>query len=503
MNSHLKIFSKKCRLFGLLFAFCLSSCITPDENPAGVLTSESLFRTENDLQAAVTAVYYPLVSDPWGGFGSTRLWIPLMGADDLTCHPGLAKGDFREVDRFVATNLNPGLLNASWRNPYAIVRAANNVLENYQKINGREVVKNQAAAQACFLRAFAYFWMTRIFGDLPLMTTTAPQPGIELSPVKDIYALIVDDLLFARENLPASWPGEPGKPTLWTAKSMLSQVYLTMAGWPLKDESKYALAANEAQDVIDNGPYHLLDNFADLWKMTSGNKGEFIWSIQMAGLSSAKQFSTIVGCTTMPGEENGWDDVFFEVGFYKRFPAGPRKDATFHTEFQKKPGDPIINFQNSTTRHPYIEKYRDGALKYLSSFEHEFMTSRDVCYLRFAEILLTYSEAQTMADGAPSARAYQEINKVRARAGLKNLQAGLSKIAFRDSVVAERGWELAAEYSRWFDLIRTEKVEEVSKLKDPLDMDPLGGVNKTKYHAPVPYQETRLNPNLANGTQYP
>lgn len=478
------------------------SCVDLIEDSKGSLTNSSLFKTESDLNTAVTAVYYPLISDAWGGFGSARMWIPLMGGDDLTTHPAACKCDFREFDRFNGNNLNPTLWSAYWRNPYSIIYAANNVLENYEKVNGRESVKKQAAAQACFLRAFAYFLMTRVFGDLPLVSSTVPDLDKKLSPVKDIYTLIVNDLLFAKANLPGSWPGEPGKPTSWAAKSLLSQVYLTMAGWPLKDQSKYALAATEAQDVIDNGPYRLLDNFADLWKMTSDNNDEFIWSIQMVGLPGNPQYNTIVGYTTMAGEEGGWDDVFFEVGFYNRFPAGPRKEATFHIEFQKKPGDPVIHFRNNATQHPYIEKYRDGALKNLPSFEHEYMTSRDVCYLRFAEVLLIYSEAQAMADGVPNARAYQEVNKVRKRAGLKDLQPGLSQMAFRDSVVAERGWELAAEYSRWFDLIRTEKVEEITALKDPLDMSPLGIVDKSKYHAPIPYQELLLNPNLANSTKY-
>jgi hypothetical protein len=85
---------------------------------------------------------------------------------------------------------------------------------------------------------------------------------------------------------------------------------------------------------------------------------------------------------------------------------------------------------------------------------------------------------------------------------LDGLTQGLDKIAFRDSVVAERGWELAAEYSRWFDLLRTEKVEEMAALKDPLDLAPLDVVDKSKYHAPIPYSEVLLNPNLANSTQY-
>lgn len=494
-------YKKYSKLFCIVLALMAFSCQDLKEEPKGSLVNDSFFKTESDLSAAVTAAYRPLIQDPWGGFGSTRMWIPLMGGDDLTTHPGSNKIDFREFDRFNATNLNPALIGSAWRNPYAIIYAANNVLENYEKVNGRESFIKQNVAQVRYLRAFAYFWMTRVFGDLPLVTSIKTDLDIKLSPVKDIYALIVDDLQFAKANLPTSW-SEPGKPTSWTAKSLLASVYLTMGGWPVKDQSKFALAAAEAKDVIDNGPYKLLPNFGDLWLMKNDNNQEFIWTIQMTGIAGNPQLTSIVGYTTMPGEESGWDDVFFEVGFYNRFPEGPRKDATFHTKFQNNPGGPIIDFKNSTTQHPYMEKFRDGALRWLASYDHEFMTGRNINYLRFAEILLTYSEAQAMADGTPNAVAYDCINRVRTRAGLPNLTTGLDKTAFCNAVVAERGWELAGEYSRWFDLIRTEKVEEMNKLKDPVDMTPLGAVDKTKYHAPIPYSEILLNPNLAKGTKY-
>ncbi len=480
-----------------------TACQDLKEDPKGSLVAENFFNTESDLAAAVTAVYRPLIQDPWGGFGSTRMWVPLMGADDITTHPGLNKQDFREFDRFAGTSLNPALLGAGWRNPYAIIYAANFVMENYEKVTGSETYVNQAVAQVRFLRAFAYFWMTRVYGDLPLVTATETNLEIELSPVSDIYDFIVEDLKFAKENLPDAWPNEPGRPTAWAAKSILAQVYLTMAGWPLKDESKYALAAAESKDVIDHGPHALLDNFSDLWLMSSDNNDEFIWCYQFTGIPGNPQLTSIVGYATMPAEESGWDDVFFEVGFYNRFPAGPRKDATFHTMFQNKPDDPIIPFANSATKHPYMAKFRDGAIDYMPSYEHLYMTGRDICYIRFAEVLLNYAESQAMADGSPNSDAYNAVNLVRFRAGLPDLTEGLSKMAFRDSIIAERGWELAGEYSRWFDLIRTEKVEEMNALKDPVDMAPLNAINKSRYHAPIPYGEVLLNPNLANSTQYP
>src|SRR5690606_6990626 len=157
--------------------------------------------------------------------------------------------------------------------------------------------------------------------------------------------------------------------------------------------SKYSLAATKAKEVMDQSPHALLDNFADLWPIANENNEEIVWSIQFCSVQKCNSpyFMTHGGYTTMPSEEAGWDDVFFEVGFYNRFPDGPRKDATFHTEFTNG-----TLFQNSSTKHPYIKKYRSGAVKDLPDYETDFMTSRNMNYLRLAEVMLTYAEAQAM-----------------------------------------------------------------------------------------------------------
>lgn len=482
----------------ILIAICLLSgvsCQKLEENLEGSLVNEVFFQTESDLDAGVTAIYSRLVAEPWDGFGSTRVWVPLMGADDLTTLAGGNKQDFKEFDLFVGTSQNRAMRNSGWRIPYTVIYAANNVIMNYEKVaasNPENVRK--LVAQARFLRAFSYFWIVRIFGEIPLIQTVEMDYNVDKSPVKDVYDLIVSDLQYAAEHLPPSWDDEPGRPTEWSAKSMLAQVYLTMAGWPLKDVSKYALAAEQAKDVIDHSPHDILDNFADIWPLSNENNQEIVWAIQFCSLvkCNSPYFMTHGGYTTMPAEESGWDDVFFEVGFYKRFPAGKRKDATFHTQFTNG-----INFTESSTKHPYIKKYRDGTEKGKASYENDFMTSRNMNYLRFAEVLLIYAEAQAMADGIPNTEAYGAINRVRYRAGLPDLTPGLGQIAFRDSVIAERGWELAAEFSRWFDLVRTEKVESVPSLKDPLDMPVGKTVTKEQYLSPIPDYDVLLNPKLA------
>ncbi len=471
----------------------ISGCQKLAEKPDGSLVSESFFKTESDLAAAVTATFYPLVNNPFSGFGSTRVWVPLMGADDLTTIPAGNKDNFRDFDRFVGSALNTDMTNIAWAVPYSIVHAANNVLMNYEKVQGREEYIKQSVAQVRYLRAFAYFWMVRIYGDIPLITSTEVDYAVTKSPSSAIYDLIISDLNEAKENLPPSWPGEPGRPTVWAAKSLLAQVYLTMAGWPIKDESKYALAAAEAKDVIDQSGQDLLDNFADIWKLNNQNNKEIIWSIQFcrADICDWPYISTHSGYATNPSEEDGWEDVLMEVGFYKRFPEGPRKDATFHDVFSTG-----INYTESISKHPFIAKYRDGTDPDLPNFIHPFFSNRNLNYLRFAEILLNYAESHSMANGGPDQSDYDAVNAVRNRAGLADLTPALSKMAFRDSVVAERGWELAGEFSRWFDLVRTEKVEEMAALKDPVDLPPLTTPSRAQYLAPIPHSEVLLNPNL-------
>src|SRR5690606_22846612 len=122
-------------------------CQSLEEDMSGTLVTEAFFTSEADLQAAVTATYYPLVSQPWNGFGSTRIWAPLLGADDLTTLPGGNKQEFKEFDTFGATPLNGTATWSGWRVPFQIVYAANNVINNYHKVEGRETEINQAVAQ--------------------------------------------------------------------------------------------------------------------------------------------------------------------------------------------------------------------------------------------------------------------------------------------------------------------------------------------------------------------
>lgn len=335
---------------------------------------------------------------------------------------------------------------------------------------------------------------------------------------EEVYAVIVDDLLKAEMYLPADKTRFPvykqhAAPSQGAAKALLASVYLTMAGYPLnKGTEYYQLAAQKSKEVIDNKityGYELMEDYAQLWKLKNDppaginpevvfavyyKKGSVIWDVD--GFSYGNMFAPQ---PSLPADVNGWADYCAEINFFNNFPAGPRKDATFITDINKKDGT-VIEWQNGSLGHPYFKKYVDGG-----SFDEtqmdkgqDWWSNKAMLVIRYAEVLLCYAESKAMAD-SPDATAYDAINQVRSRAGLPNLTEGLSREAFRDSVIAERGWEFAGmePAGRWFDLVRTEKVEEAASNRHPNEI-PIASGNPTKedYFCPIPISEKLINPNL-------
>jgi hypothetical protein len=156
-----------------------------------------------------------------------------------------------------------------WNSSFLAINSANLVelkAENTTAIS--DANKKLYLAQVRFLRASAYFNLVRLYGEVPIVTVenTAGSNSFELvqSPVADIYNVIVSDLQYAEANLPLTQANK-GRATQGAAKALLAKVYLTMAGWPIKDNTKYAAARDKAKEVIDLGIYDLDPDFANLW----------------------------------------------------------------------------------------------------------------------------------------------------------------------------------------------------------------------------------------------
>jgi len=499
MNKLSKYFRTTLLILSALWLF--TDCNKLEEHPLGrANTPEITYSSVSNLNATAIAMFAALRGEgSWAeGFGCSQYMTTMYGADDMTTYEANNKEPFREFDKFSHTASNIWMPNL-YRGCYRAIVNANAVIEYSVYTGGTESEINNLVGQAYFIRGLSYFYLVRSWGEVPLFTDPSPDPEIFRSPVEDIYNRVIDDFIMAESLLPDK-QDDVGRPVKGAAKAFLAKAYLTKAGWPVKDESCYALAAEKAKEVIDNKAtwgFELLENFSDIWLRAFDNSSESVFSLQYSlNFADGTQANHIIGKATIPdAEEGGWDDFFCELTFYNEFPDGPRKKATFRTTFITQDLD-TIDYRDSRTRHPYYAKFRDGAVDDATPWISAYHTQAAYALMRYADVLLIYAEAQAQAEG-PDDQCYEAINLVRRRAGLGDLESGLSKEDFVSAVIDERGWELAGEGKRWYDLLRTEKIPEVVAKRDPAEQVQItGSVTEDNFYAPIPEYEILKNPNL-------
>ncbi|GAA3617465.1 RagB/SusD family nutrient uptake outer membrane protein [Flavivirga amylovorans] len=491
-----------------------------EEDPKVLLTPENFYKTIGDLKAAVNSINAQMFDGAIGGRdGQNRLSVPgaarsyqmHIGADDLTTKNNGTKTQWVPIDQFNPTSVTIFIERAGWKIPYDVIYQCNNIIERKDDIEGNEDEIDQYVALAYFWRGWAYFHATRFYGDIPIIINSDINLSADIarSPVIDVYQQIESDLLEALKYLPDSWQTETAYPDAYALKTLLADFYITWAGWPIKDTSKYVTAASYAEDVMLNSGAALLPDFADLWRYdvmgTYDDHQETIFDIVFLTREQigSNDRARAIGRQFIPPEErNGFSDFFCEVGFFNRFPEGYRKDVTFKTEHNGVP------WQDFVEAHPYYKKFR-GSYDYLNS--RNAQSGANFMVYRYADVLLLYAEAKAMSSG-PDASAYEAINKVRRRANnlpvdtpdiSVDLTTGLSQIDFRDAVIDERAWEFAGEQRRWYDLVRTEKVAESVSGKDPSDVQPASVAPLLDtYLFPIPFSDIQQNPNIQQNTGY-
>jgi hypothetical protein len=477
-----------------IFASCSEDFL--NISPKGDIYPETFYATESDLEMAVTGVY-KIYQDLY--FYGNALAYTTAGRDKTSQF-----NNFEEVDVFNTEGDNGEMLRF-WGYAYQAINACNTIINNYEGAVASEAAKKKAAGQAFFLRGYVYFQLVRMYNEIPFyqsgeevtndMTLTGPQ---------EVYDLIVSDLMIAEDYLPANWAGDSKREgvavTNGAAKALLAYVYLSMAGYPLNDASKYALAASKAKEVIDGAGtwgYKLMDNIADLYSAEYNYENRSCDEIVLAFYNDNEWGCPLCG---FPGDYGGWDVYYADLNFFKSYPEGPRKDAIFMWKFPMENGD-TLDYTQLAKKHPYYKQYYDGKIDWDQPWKGmNWKNSRPQVALTHANTLLVYAEAKAMSS-SPDATAYDAVNQVRNRAGLPDLTEGLSQTAFRDSVVQERAWEFPGGYfctDPWYDLVRLERVEASVQERDPSENQIVNQPTKDKYFAPYPSVDAIKNPNLGN-----
>jgi starch-binding outer membrane protein, SusD/RagB family len=237
-----------------------------EEKPQSNVVPSTL-RTASGLLGGITGVYSGLRGRGQEGFPVRQF----LGTDEylLATSSSASAQHFANFSGIVSTDLNGEF------GFYTAINTLNGIFEIAPSIPESELSAANLSiylGHAYFLRAFHYFYLVTMFGDIPLHTTfiTTPSQADTRAPANDVYALIVSDLTEAMTRLPAK-PAAPftGKTaTAATAKWLLSKVYLTR-GWLNESQEDFTLAYNTAKELIDNKGLYDLDlwqDYADAFK---------------------------------------------------------------------------------------------------------------------------------------------------------------------------------------------------------------------------------------------
>ena len=445
-----------------------TSCVDLDQEPQSFLTEEEYInypQTIETVNRGVTGLY----NDLWSGNYDfcCRLIRYNTAAGDVV--PQLAKPN---NDMIPLYDMNPGAgtvvkdITSLWRNFWKVISSSNKIINGTPIPEGQEGIPYKASiGEARFLRPLSYFYLVRIFGDVPMITDTEGSTDTRSPriPVERIYKeVILPDLQIACTDLPVtSRSGSSDTPSQWAAKALRADVYMTMAGWPLKKTEYYAQAAADAKDIIENSGLDLMQHYEELWKEDlKKDATEHMFAVHnLLGVNPSQYGKSFFPSDHKP---SGWGDYFASEEFMNAYPNDERKKWNFTTDWKDNKGK-MINYKQSANRLPLVHKFWDYNAEPDKKGNISQLSNGLTPIYRFADVLLMYAEASTLATNRVDNLALQCLQRVQKRAGIAPEQwtSTTDAQAFDKAVFTERGWELYAEGKRWFDMVRREKAGEL------------------------------------------
>lgn len=453
------------------------------EDPKGQLTPSNFFVSQDALDASVYSLYEKVN----GTQTFTNMMYPQWQGDDMTANPGSNKQAVAELDGFSANNNNKGVQDA-WSRHYTVIKAANLILNNAGETPVSETEINIALGQAHFWRAYAYYYLVRIFGPLPLVQTADElSNNIQLSPVEKVYELIVSDLKTAENMLPTSYSTAPRSHngvdayvTQQAVQATLAAVYMSMAGYPLNKTEYYGMAATMAKQVIDKEAqygFYLDSEWSHVYSMGHNYNKETVLGIDYSPVVDWATDSQLSSCNRFESlGDAGWGDSWGEIAFWKRYPEGPRKDAVYAPKITYQDANYKITksvdwWELDADGKPIVSEYHpmftifttncdaNGA-ELAQPYDYTQPNYTGMCnghrhrLIRYSEVLLWYAESAARSGENDLTLAKECLKRVRERAvdNADKVTLGDGTVVSIDDMTAsqlaeacyiEHGWEVA------------------------------------------------------------
>lgn len=441
---------------------CVSACsdFVEVEGSKTQIVTENVFARDAGARGAVSGIFSQMISGSAFASGNVNGMTVVGGvsSDELNIHTSTSTNLIALFNNNL-TSLNSSAVSANWNDMYLYIYESNSIISGAGgSTTLSKAVKDQVIGEAKFVRAFCYFYLINLYGDVPLVTATDYRVNktVSRTPMSEVYAQIEADLLDAQQLLLADYSfskNEKVEPNKWAATALLARVYLY--------QKKWSQAEAQAAAVIDSQKFSLVANLNSVFLK---NSTEAIWQLM----------------PVFPGYNTN-------EGIYLVIASSPtRVSATNATLSVFEPGD--------SRAMSWIGSYTTGGKTYSYAYKYKIrVTNQPVTeyytVLRFAEQYLIRAEARAMQNNFTGA--VEDLNKIRQRAGLIAIDpAGLTQQQVLDKVAQERRAELFIEWGhRWFDLKRSGKIDAVMSAAKP-NWEPKDAL------FPIPQAEINANPNI-------
>jgi hypothetical protein len=449
----------------LLTAVCVTGTACKDsffdQAPQDAITVDNYYATADQVKASTNILY----GKAWFLWNNKAAYCTEVASGNGRSYAA----DVVNFNTISATADNTEVINA-WNGMYTIIAQANALINTLPVKVFPSVpvtVLNNALGEARFMRALAYFYLVRLFGNIPIVENSldfAVNYKVNTNPVTDIYKFIIRDLEFAEKNCTSMVRGAPtaaqGHVSSGSASAMLAKVYLYM--------QDYANARLYAEKVINSGEFKLYGidmpdkTYHDLFLTVNNNNQESVAAMQWVaggpyGTGNGLQAS-LANNSTITGTGDGWAVV---SGTYSLMEAYEANDKRKHSTLMFK-GDyyPELNQAGGGLTIPAtwtfgntgagVKKYVVGTPADNGGKGAQQSTGNNTYLMRYAEVLLIEAEAVLgNAASTTDEAALGPFNKIRVRAGLP-VKTEITKM----DIMKERRIEFAIEFDYWFDLCR-------------------------------------------------
>lgn len=480
-------------IISTLFISCSSDSL--DQAPISSLGSNGFYSNPAEFESAINGTYSALRFYP-----NNQFHLLEVRSDNMYAITGSGVRAYEPINNFENTIETNGYISDIWNTNYTGILRANTILEELnEEVVSDNATRNRMEGEAKFLRAFFFFDLVKTYGKVPLMDKVySPSETLEIgrSPVSDVYDLIISDLQTATSLLPTSYgASQLGKATSWSAKALLGLVYLTRSGptygieGPGMDTNEYNLAIGLFDDVINNGPFDYVDDYASIFAYDNENNSEIIFDVQYnSGASEGASYPSI----TVPDGYLRANDAGFPNGEdTKRVSQdliASYTDEDIRDDFNIINGYTDENdfFVGNDFYGKYLDLDNKGTDRFDWSLNYPVLRYTDIQLMRAEAILMSNAGRQTDVDNA--------VNFIRNRAGLTTTVSGVTI----DELLEEKRLEFACESKRWHDLIRTGKVIDVINAWIP-DEDTSNKMNSMEANYvifPIPSNEITVKEGL-------